>query len=167
MPILLYFVLTFFSIALVADLKSGDKAPDFSLKAQDGKNYTLADFKDKWLALYFYPKDNTPGCTKQAENIRDGQTALTKAGIVVLGVSVDNLDSHKKFASQKNLNYPILSDDSSTVTKAYGVNAFYGLAKRHTVIIKPDQTIGQVITDVDVNKHTGQIIEAVKKLQDK
>ena len=141
-------------------------ANDFTLPDQNGQIHTLVQYKGHWVILYFYPRDDTPGCTKEACSIRDGQTALKDAGITVLGISVDTLESHQKFSTEHQLNFPLLADDKKIVTKAYGCDAFYGLAKRHTFIIKPDQTIGVVLIDVDVSKHSQQILEAVKKLKD-
>lgn len=102
-------------------LKKGNKAPAFSLSDQEGKIHSLSDYKGKKVLLYFYPKDDTPGCTTEACNFRDNYDDLEKAGLVVLGISKDSIKSHKKFAEKFSLPFPILSDESLQTIKAYGV----------------------------------------------
>src|SRR5437867_5660757 len=108
-------------VAMAEDLQVGNKAPDFSLPDQDGKTVSLKDFKGKQVVLYFYPKDDTPGCTKEACSFRDSEAALKKAGAVVLGVSMDGQTSHQKFITKFKLPFTLLSDEDAAVSKAYGV----------------------------------------------
>lgn len=147
------------------ELKVGDKAPAIKLTAQDGKVYDLKDYSGQWVAVYFYPKDNTPGCTKQACSVRDGLTDLKKAGITVFGISGDSLESHKKFASKYNLNFPLLADENKSIAKAYGASGLLGMAKRQTFIITPDQKIGAILAKVDVTDHADEIIKTVDELK--
>src|ERR1700674_3244780 len=100
-------------------LKEGDKAPDFTLPASDGSVVSLQGLRGKKVVLYFYPKDNTPGCTREACSFRDNHAAIQKAGAVVLGVSADNLTSHQKFANKYTLPFPLLSDEGAKVARAY------------------------------------------------
>ncbi len=93
----------------MADLNVGDQAPQFSLKSQDGRTYSLADYKGRWVVLYFYPKDDTPGCTKQACSFRDNFENYKKLGIQVFGVSIDDTESHAAFAKKFNLPFPLLA----------------------------------------------------------
>lgn len=127
----------------------GKKAPAFSLDGTDGKKHSLEDYKGKTVVLYFYPKDNTPGCTQEACGFRDSATKLKKAGAVVLGVSKDSIESHRKFASQHKLPFTLLSDPKAEVMKKYGAfgkKMMYGKEVqgtiRSTVIIGPG---GEVI----------------------
>ena len=102
-------------------LKKGDKAPEFLLPDQEGKTHSLSDYKGKRILLYFYPKDDTPGCTTEACNFRDNYKELKKSGLVILGVSKDSVKSHKKFAEKYLLPFPILSDENKEVIERYGV----------------------------------------------
>lgn len=102
-------------------LKLGDKAPTFSLPDQDGKTHSLKDYTGKKVLLYFYPKDDTPGCTTEACNFRDGYQEFQDMGLVILGVSADDVKSHKKFAEKFKLPFPLLADESKEVCEAYGV----------------------------------------------
>jgi thioredoxin-dependent peroxiredoxin len=104
----------------VPNLKSGDKAPNFKLKDQNGKTVSLGDFKGKKLLLYFYPKADTSGCTKQACSIRDAESDLSQAGIAAIGMSPDKPDKQKKFDDKHSLGFPLLSDEDNAVAKAYG-----------------------------------------------
>ena len=102
-------------------MKIGQKAPDFTVADDSGKKVKLSDFKGKKVVLYFYPKDDTPGCTKEACNFRDGFAEIKKAGAVVLGVSADSVESHKKFKSKFDLNFPLLADTEKKIIEGYGV----------------------------------------------
>jgi peroxiredoxin Q/BCP len=122
----------------------GNKAPDFTLEGNDGKKHSLADYRGKTVVLYFYPKDNTPGCTKEACGFRDLGATLKKAGVVVLGVSKDSIDSHNKFSEKFNLPFVLLSDPKAEVMKKYGAfgkKMMYGKTVegtiRSTVVIGP------------------------------
>jgi len=134
-------------------LQAGDKAPAFTLEADDGKKYSLTKLKGQKVILYFYPKDNTPGCTAQACEYRDLQTKFKKQGAIVLGISKDSLDSHKKFKKDHKLNFPLLSDPDLKVHKAYGA---YGKK-----MLYGKESIG-VIRSKYVIDETGKIIAGGK-----
>lgn len=148
-------------------------APDFSLLDQDGKIITLSDFKNKWLVLYFYPKDNTPGCTTEACSFRDEREAIAEYGNAeVIGISKDSIKSHKKFADKNKLNFKLLSDPDKTTIKAYGAwgpkkflgRDFFGIS-RNTYIINPNGMIVKEYLGVNPKTHAGQIITDLKKFQ--
>ena len=149
-------------------LEAGKKAPAFSLKDQDGKTVKLSDFKGQDVVLYFYPKDNTPGCTTEACDFRDNQSALKKAGAVVLGVSMDSEASHKKFIQKQSLNFPLLVDADHAVAEAYGAwgeksmygKTFMGLI-RSTFLIGPDGKLKRVWPKVKVAGHVDEVLEAL------
>jgi peroxiredoxin Q/BCP len=146
-------------------LKAGDKAPAFVAENQHGKTVSLKDYSGKKLVLYFYPKDNTPGCTAESCNLRDNFDTLTASGYVILGVSVDDAASHQNFIKQHKLPYDLLVDADTTINKAYGVwvkkersgKVFYGTA-RTTFIINAYGVITRVIGDVKVDTHASQIL---------
>jgi thioredoxin-dependent peroxiredoxin len=147
-------------------LQVGDSAPELKLKDQDGRLVFLRDFfNNKWVVLYFYPMDDTPGCTKEACNFRDNLGQLSELGVQVIGVSVDNYQSHKRFANKFKLNFPLLSDPTKKVTKAYGALAFYRLARRMTFIIDKQGKVRKIFPKVNPAGHTGEIIQALKELQ--
>lgn len=150
-------------------LKAGDKAPDFVSKDQNGKTVSLKQFKGKKLVLYFYPKDNTSGCTAQACSLRDNFQALKKEGYTILGVSVDDEASHRDFIAKNNLPFSLLADtDKSIVTKygvwtekeRNGVKAFS--TTRTTFLINKDGYINRVITEIDTKNHASQILGMMK-----
>lgn len=151
-------------------LEVNDKAPSFSLKNQDGKTFKLSDYKGKKLALYFYPRDNTPGCTAQACNIRDNYSALKKNGITVLGISKDSVESHKKFSKKFEFDFPILADEETTVIEKYGIfkkksmfgKSFMGI-KRTTFLIDEKGRIKDIIISPQVGEHAKEIIERFEK----
>lgn len=146
-------------------LKPGDKAPDFSAKDQNGNPISLSDYKGKKVMLYFYPKDNTPGCTAQACNLRDNMEALNKKNIQVIGVSADSEKSHQNFIAKHNLNFPLIADTEKEVINAYGVwgkkkfmgREFDGI-HRETFLIDENGKIEDVITKVKTKDAAEQII---------
>jgi len=161
-------------LALFATLASaapavGTDAPAFKLQDQSGKWHQLSDYKGKWVVLYFYPKDNTPGCTTQACGLRDNIFAYREAGAVILGVSVDDVDSHKKFAEEHGLPFSILADSDKKVTKEYGVlKKFLGtmeLANRETFLIDPQGKIAKHYPQVDAKEHSATVLADLKALQ--
>lgn len=150
------------------------KAPDFSLADQDGKTHSLKDYAGKWVVLYFYPRDNTPGCTVEACNFRDERDALAEFGnAVVIGISKDTVKSHKKFADKFNLNFTLLSDPEHKTIEAYGAwqeksmfgKKYMGI-QRMTVIIDPSGNIAKTYPKADPRKHTVEIIKDLEALQD-
>jgi len=154
----------------MAVLSVGSSAPKFSLVANDGKKYSLKDFKGKKIVLYFYPKDDTSGCTAEACSFRDNLTAIKKKGAVVIGVSPDGLKSHEKFVSKYDLNFPVLSDESKEMLTEYGVwqeKSMYGRkymgVVRSTFIIDEKGTISHIFPKVKVEGHTEEILKALSE----
>ena len=153
-------------------LKEGDKAPDFTLPAFGGKSLSLSCCKgEKNVVLYFYPKDDTPGCTKEACFFRDLQAEFEDAGAVILGVSVDSLASHEKFAKKNNLLFPLLSDENQEVVQAYGVwkeKSMYGKkfmgTERTTFVIDKEGIIRKIWPKVKVEGHVDEVLDVVKAL---
>ncbi len=150
-------------------LKKGDKAPDFTGNNQDGKSLNLKDFKGKRVILYFYPKDDTPGCTAEACNLRDNYNDWIAKGYEVIGVSPDNENSHKKFKDKHQLPFTLISDPNHEILKAYGawgMKKMYGKSYegvlRTTYIINEDGIIDEVFTKVDTQNHSTQLLEALK-----
>ena len=147
-------------------LKVGDKAPEFTGIAQDGKNISLKDFKGKKLILYFYPKDDTTGCTAEACNLRDNYDDLLKKGYAIVGVSADDEASHKKFIAKYVLPFPLLADKDKRIIGLYdvwGEKNLYGKISmgilRTTFIIDEQGVIEEIINKVDTKNHTQQILE--------
>ena len=147
-------------------LNENSKAPDFELMDQDGKSHKLSDYKGKKVVLYFYPKDDTPGCTKEACSFRDDLAKIKKKGAVILGVSVDDVKSHKKFEEKYSLPFTLLADPEKKVVNLYGVwgeKAFMGRkymgTKRTTFIIDENQKIKKVFEDVKVDGHNEEVIK--------
>lgn len=140
-------------------------APDFSLPDQNGETHTLKKYKGKWVILYFYPRDDTPGCTKEACSFRDNIGEFSKRGLVIVGVSKDSVASHKKFADKYHLNFTILSDESTETIKAYNAwgekkfmgRVFQGII-RSTVLINPKGEIVKTYEKVNPLTHSGQIL---------
>jgi peroxiredoxin Q/BCP len=148
----------------MTELHEGDQAPTFHMKSNDGKSYSLADYKGKWVVLYFYPKDDTPGCTKQACSFRDNISKYEKLGIKVFGVSIDDVDSHDKFSEKFHLNFPLLADTDKKVSQAYGAFNNGKYSDRFTFLIKPDQTIGHIFKKVNVESHADEVLTAIEKI---
>lgn len=147
-------------------LSVGDKAPDFTANDQDGKKISLHDYKGSKVVLYFYPKDDTPGCTMEACNLRDNIDHLSKAGYVVLGVSADDEASHKAFQEKYSLPFSLVADTDKSINKSYGVwvekerdgNKYWGTA-RTTFLIDEKGIITEIIDKVDTKQHAGQILK--------
>ncbi len=145
--------------------KVGDKAPDFEAETYSGKKVKLSDFiKNKTVALYFYPRDNTPGCTKEACSMRDGMKELEKLGVQVLGVSTDSVKSHEGFRDKYSLNFPLVSDKNKNIVKTYGVESDFGSARRITFLIDKAGTIRHVWEKVNTASHSDEVISKVKEL---
>ena len=141
----------------------GNLAPDFTLPDQNEKEHTLSSYRGHRVALYFYPKDETPGCTKEACSIRDGRQQLEDAGIVVLGVSHDSPQSHLEFAEKHGLKFTLLSDTNKEVSTLYGAKGWLGMAARYTYLIDENGVIVAIMKDVNVSDHAHEIIDAFKK----
>ncbi|MCC5938216.1 MAG: thioredoxin-dependent thiol peroxidase [Lunatimonas sp.] len=146
-------------------IEVGQQAPEFETKDQNGNTVRLSDFKGKKVILYFYPKDNTPGCTTQACDLRDNYEALQKAGYVVLGVSSDSQKSHQKFIEKYELPFTLLADEDKSVHEKYGTwveKSMYGRkymgTARTTFVIDEEGKISQIIDKVKTKEHTNQII---------
>lgn len=147
-------------------LNVGDRAPDFEAETYGGETVKLSDvYKKGNVALYFYPKDNTPGCTKEACSIRDGMDDLKAQGVKVLGVSTDGVKAHENFRSKYDLNFPLLSDKSKNIISLYGVISAFGSAKRETFLINKDGKIVHIWTKVNTKKHADEILEKVRELE--
>lgn len=167
---ILCLVLTFLTCSMNSysqkKLSIGDKAPDFTGKDQDGKEIALSDFKGKKVVLYFYPKDQTPGCTQEACNLRDNMGALTSEGYEVLGVSSDDVASHKEFQEKYNLPFSLIADTDKSINQKYGVwvekerdgKKYMGTA-RVTFLIDGNGVITNIIDKVDTKDHANQILK--------
>jgi peroxiredoxin Q/BCP len=146
----------------------GSAAPAFTLPSQEGSSVALKDYRGKWVVLYFYPKDETPGCTREAHNFQRGQAHYAQNNAVVLGVSVDSVDSHKKFCAKEGLDFKLLADTGGAVTKEYGSLTNMGVVKfaaRHTFLIDPAGNIARVYTKVDPVRHSDEVLAALDQLQ--
>jgi peroxiredoxin Q/BCP len=153
-------------------LTVGDKALGFSAPDQKGKVHSLADYKGKWLLLYFYPKDNTDGCTREACKIRDAWSLFEGINMSVLGVSADSVDSHKDFAEEYKLPFPILADEDKKIIGQYGAwgeKSMYGHKYmgilRMSYIISPDGKIAKIYPKVQSGKHAAEVLKDMKTLQ--
>ncbi len=145
-------------------LAVGSIAPDFSLPDQEKKVRSLKEFRGSYVVLYFYPKDETPGCTQEACQLRDDFSAFTEQGIVILGVSYDSPASHKAFKENHLLPFTLLSDSDKTVAKKYGAYRwFIPFARRITYVIDPQGVICAVIPNVDVSTHASQILALIEQ----
>ena len=148
----------------------GDSAPTFKLQDQNGDWHTLGDYKGKYVVLFFYPKDGTPGCTTEACNFRDNIFAFDDLNTQILGISLDDVDSHKEFSEKYSLPYPILADVEKESAVDYGVLGKFmmmTITKRESFIIDPDGLIVKHYKNVDPDKHTEEVIEELKSLQKK
>jgi peroxiredoxin Q/BCP len=148
----------------------GDSAPTFKLQDQNGDWHTLEDYKGKYVVLFFYPKDGTPGCTTEACNFRDNIFAFDDLDTQILGISLDDVDSHKEFSEKYSLPYPILADMEKESAVDYGVLGKFmmmTITKRESFIIDPDGVIVKHYKNVDPDKHTDEVIEELKSLQKK
>jgi len=149
-------------------LKINDIAPDFVLTDQNGKQRRLADFRNRWVVLYFYPKNNTPGCTEEACKFRDDYFRLDKLGAEVLGISIDNQESHAEFTKKYSLPFPLLADTDGKVASQYGSYFSFGpmrYARRHTFIIDPDGRIASIYRKVKPATHSDDVIRDLADIQ--
>jgi peroxiredoxin Q/BCP len=148
------------------------KAPNFTLPDQNGTMHSLADYAGKWLVVYFYPKDDTPGCTTEACNFRDGRDMLENMGVKVIGISKDSVKSHAKFAEKHSINFTLLSDEDHAVIEAFGSwkpkkfmgSEFIGI-KRDTYLVNPQGEIAKKYEGVNPKTHIGDILKDLAELQ--
>ena len=158
----------FSSLGIANDSVSvGAAAPEFELPDQEGQLHSLEDYRDQWVVLYFYPKDETPGCTTEACEFRDNIFAFRDLNAQILGVSLDDVESHKAFAENHGLPFPLLADVDGTAATAYGVKTrMLGMevAKRQTFIVAPDGTIAKHYEKVDPAEHSRQVLADLETL---
>ena len=153
-------------------LKIGDKAPDFCLPNQDSEEICLRDFAGSWVVLYFYPKDNTPGCTTEALDFTALKSEFEKEGATILGVSPDSIKRHQNFITKKELQITLLSDEDKEVAQKYGVwqlkklygEEYMGIV-RSTFLIDPDGNIAEIWTKIKVKEHAQKVLEKLKELK--
>ncbi|MEM7501367.1 MAG: peroxiredoxin [Pseudomonadota bacterium] len=164
-----FYLLTLAAIAASAESPAvGSPAPDFDLMDQDGLQRSLEDYRGRWVALYFYPKDDTPGCTTEACEFRDDIFKYRRADCAVLGVSLDDTASHKEFAEKYSLPFPLLADTSGETANAYGVlvrRTGASVAKRQTFLIDPHGNIAKHYARVSPEEHSSEILEDLAALQ--
>ena len=159
------FLLTL-SSSSVAGLKVGDKAPNFSLQDQNNVTHTLSDYEGQWIVLYFYPKDDTPGCTTQACDFRDAVKRIIASKAMLFGLSLDSVRSHKLFAEKYNLPFSLLADETGEVTKLYdSLSNFYKMAKRTTFIVDPEGDIAKIYLSVNPKTHSEMVLNELNNLQ--
>ncbi|HSG97663.1 MAG TPA: peroxiredoxin [Woeseiaceae bacterium] len=161
-------VISFTSIGIANDgVAVGEPAPEFELSDQDGQLHSLEDYRDQWVVLYFYPKDDTPGCTTEACEFRDNIFAFRDLNAQILGVSLDDVESHKSFAESYDLPFPLLADVEGAASTAYGVKTrMMGMevAKRQTFIISPDGTVAKHYAKVNPSEHTKEVLADLVEL---
>lgn len=161
-------IMGLFSLSSHADLETGQLAPSFRLPDQYNQTHALSDYQGKWIVLYFYPKDDTPGCTTEACNFRDDIFYIRELGAEVLGISVDTVNSHAEFSEKYGLPFPLLSDIGGKVAREY--NALWSLgpvkiARRHSFIIDPAGNIAKIYRKVEPEIHSNEIINDLEILQ--
>ena len=165
----LLILLTFAVSAPAAELVAvGHPAPEFELPDQAGQLHSLEDYRDQWVVLYFYPKNGTPGCTTEACEFRDNIFAFREMNAQILGVSMDDIESHQRFAEKHGLPFPLLADTDGDAAEAYGVKTrMLGIrvAKRQTFVISPDGTLAKHYEKVDPDSHSEQVLADLKALQ--
>lgn len=151
------------------EIVENEPVPEFSLPDQNGKNVKISDFRGKWVVLYFYPKDDTPGCTKEACSFRDDLKKFKDAGAVILGVSLDGAESHQKFIHKFNLNFPLLCDEDARVSRLFGVykkksmfsKSYWGI-ERSTFVIDPDGKVRKIFRRVSVDGHSAEVLAVIQ-----
>jgi len=156
------------SFASLAKIKVGSKAPNFTLSDQNSIQHQLSDYEGSWVILYFYPKDDTPGCTTQACDFRDAVKRIIASKSNVFGVSLDSVESHKRFADKNKLPFSLLSDESGEVSEAYdSLNNFMSFksAKRNTFIIDPDGKVAKIYLSVKPSTHSQMVLNDLNQLQ--
>jgi peroxiredoxin Q/BCP len=147
---------------------AGSPAPDFSLTAEDGSQVSLKDYRGNWVALYFYPKDFTTGCTIEAHNFQRDQAEFARRNAIVLGVSVDSTDSHKRFCEKEGLNFKLLADTSHEVSKKYGSLINFGITQisaRNSFLIDPQGRIVRAFASVNPARHSSDVLAAIDEME--
>jgi peroxiredoxin Q/BCP len=167
----LLFLLSFIYPGFVVDAADqvgvGDAAPEFELYDQDGRLHSLEDYRDQWVVLYFYPKDQTPGCTTEACEFRDNIFAFQRLDAQILGVSLDDVESHQKFAEKHGLPFPLLADTEGHAADAYGVRTrMFGMtvAKRQTFLVDPQGRIAKHYSKVSPEEHSAEVLADLREL---
>jgi peroxiredoxin Q/BCP len=153
--------------AFAGEVTVGEAAPDFRLQDQNGEWHTLEQYRGQWVALYFYPKDDTPGCTKEACAFRDNIFAFENIGATILGVSLDDVDSHKEFADKYSLPFSILADTNKEAAKQYGVYTKMGtfeMAKRESFVIDPQGRVAKHYSKVNAETHSEEVLADLELL---
>jgi len=166
--VIIFLVVRAISGASATAPAAGNAAPDFTLPSQENSSVSLKDYRGNWVVLYFYPKDQTPGCTREAHNFQVDQEKYTERHAVVLGVSVDSVDSHRKFCAKEGLNFKLLADRDGKVSRAYGSLTNLGVVKfaaRHTFLIDPSGKIAKAYTSVDPARHSAEVLAALDQMQ--
>lgn len=155
-----------FSLAAAGDIpEAGQKAPAVNLPSQDGSKVSLKDFRGKWVVLYFYPKDNTPGCTIEAHNFQRDLSKYQEKNAVILGVSVDSAESHQGFCTKQSLTFKLLADTEKKVVAEYGSLRENGIAARNTFLIDPQGKVAKVWTSVKPSEHSEEVLAALSEMQ--
>jgi peroxiredoxin Q/BCP len=155
-----------FSLAAAGDLpRVGQMAPEVTLPSQDGSNVSLKDFRGKWVVLYFYPKDNTPGCTIEAHNFQRDLSKYNEKNAVIVGVSVDTTESHLDFCTKQSLTFKLLADTDKKVVADFGSLSERGFASRNTFLIDPNGKIAKVWTGVKPPGHSEEVLATLSELQ--
>jgi peroxiredoxin Q/BCP len=166
--LIIFLVPRLFSGSRAAGPVVGSAAPDFALPSQESASVSLKDYRGSWVVLYFYPKDQTPGCTREARNFQVDQSKYAARHAVILGVSVDSVDSHKKFCAKEGLNFKLLADSAGKVSAVYGSLTNLGVvkfAKRNTFLIDPSGKVAKAYTSVDPARHSEEVLAALDQLQ--
>lgn len=148
--------------AAPGEVTVGKPPPDFTAKDHNGADLKLSALKGKPVVVYFYPKDETTGCTKEAKDFRDAWTDLEKSGVVVIGISTDSVESHKAFAKNHDLPFHLISDDGGAIAKSFGVPNRVGFLSRQTFVIGADGNVKKIYRDVDVSKHASEVLADVR-----
>ena len=168
-PLFFLVFLLITSSSVLANLEVGDKAPNFILNDQNNESHQLSDYEGRWVILYFYPKDDTPGCTTQACDFRDAVKRIIASRSVVFGLSLDSVESHKRFSDKNNLPFSLLSDEEGVAAKSYdSLNNFMGYksAKRNTFIIDPEGFLSKIYLSVDPKTHSQMVLNDLSLLQE-
>ncbi|HWY21475.1 MAG TPA: peroxiredoxin [Candidatus Acidoferrum sp.] len=166
--VVIFLVPRLFSGASASTPGAGSDAPDFTLPSQESVSVSLKDYRGSWVVLYFYPKDQTPGCTREAHNFQVDQAKYVERHAVVLGVSVDSVDSHKRFCAKEGLNFKLLADRDGKVSRAYGslMNlVVIKFAKRNSFLIDPSGKVAKAYTGVDPARHSEEVLAALDGMQ--